>query len=151
MTFPFFPPSIIFSGQTISWGSSQESWANTCTSAPERAATCHRCLGSGARTSLVIQHLGLPAVNLQSQALTGRYAKPSCGLLLPDWACHRQIKEAVVPFWKHPSTSKEFCLFVVVPTGFMVTHDASSVTQGYPAGISINPFFWPIFSLSPPP
>lgn len=49
----------------------------------------------GARTSLLIGHLGLPVVSLQPQALAGPYAKPSCGLLLPDWACHRQIKQAV--------------------------------------------------------
>lgn len=126
MTISLFFPQHYFLRADISRGSSQESWGNTCTSAPERAARCsrkssHRCLESGARTSLVIQHLGLPAVNPQSQALAGLHEKPTCGLLFPDWACHRQIKQGSDPLWKQSSISKKLFLFAVVPRGFMIT------------------------------
>lgn len=100
MTLFLFCPELFFQGRSTSWGSSQDSWANTWTSAPERTATRRRCLGCGVgtRTSLLIQHSGLPAVKLQPQAPSQLYAKASCGLLLPDWACHGQIKQTVDPF-----------------------------------------------------
>lgn len=139
--FLFFSPSIIFSGQTTSWGSSEESWANPCLSAPERAAARHRCLGSGAgaRTALLMWHLGLPAVNLQ--LLAGPHAKPSCAFCCQAGHATGRSNQLLILSRNMPAH----------PTVVPVCRGARRINgdtccpwdMGYPATISIQPFSLP--------